>query len=145
MTLYFTKIFTATIPAVYPAVEPTVLTVRILFIQDVIPVLAESGGKIKVTCPGLSAANREKTLDVEGVEIEIKETPTQATVSGETVSGGTYEIRATDTLPADGQSRSEISIILRDEAGNPKSGVGISLEVSGSANTIIQPVPTDAG
>ena len=96
-----TKIFTATIPVVYPAVEPTTLTAQVLFIQDVIPVLAESGGKIKVTCPGLSAANREKTLDVEGVEIEIKETPTQATMSGETVSGGTYEIRATDTLPAD--------------------------------------------
>ncbi|MEK7448639.1 MAG: Ig-like domain-containing protein [Planctomycetota bacterium] len=133
-----TKVFTATI-------DQTTLTAQVLFIQDVIPVLAESGGKIKVTCPELSAANREKTLDVEGVEIEIKETPTQATVSGETVSGGTYEIRATDTLPADGQSRSEISIILRDESGHPKSGVGINLEVSGSANTIIQPVPTDAG
>ncbi|MCK5611502.1 Ig-like domain-containing protein, partial [Candidatus Pacearchaeota archaeon] len=60
-----TKTVTATI-------DQTALTAQVLFIQDVIPVLAESGGTIKITCPTFSPANQERVLDVEGVEIYVK-------------------------------------------------------------------------
>lgn len=117
------------------------------------------GGTVSGNTP-VTGSNGVATVGEWRLGTTVGENTLSATVAGQNLSGGPVVFSATGTpggvsaeqstvaaSPAtvSASSASTITVTVRDQFGNPLSGIEVTLAVSGSGNTLVQPAsPTNA-
>lgn len=98
------------------------------------------GGLVAPDSQIVEAASTDGHLPLTGAPVRFaaiaQPGPTSPTVSS---------VEATGPVPADGQSKSSVTVYLRDQFGNPIAGHAVSVRVSGDGNSIDQPLTLTDG